>query len=80
MKKSKRDNPSPDSRKPGRPAKPAGSTRDVRAICYLLTTERPIVERAAHVRGLSVSDTLRAGLRSLGVDLTDQAYRIPARD
>ena len=79
-KKAKRDKASPHSAKPGRPPKDPGTVRAAKAICYLLPAEAPIVEQAARVRSMSVSDTLRAGLRSLGVQLIDEKYRIPAHD
>jgi len=76
----KQDKRSPESPTRGRPRKPAGSVRSISARGYLLPSERPAVEEAARARHLSVSDLVRAGLRSLGVHLIDQEYREPFHD
>jgi hypothetical protein len=79
-KRTKPDDRSPYSPKRGRPPQPAGTIRAAKAVCYLLTTEIPIIRAAARMRGYSVSDLLRAGLRSLGIEMIDEKYREPARD
>jgi len=76
-KSQKRDNRSPESPAIGRPRKPPGTVRSISARGYLLPAERPAVEEAARARRLSVSDLVRAGLRSLGVQLIDQDHRSP---
>lgn len=61
----------------GRRPNGEGRVREVRAVCYLLPSENPIVDAAARARGLSRSDLLRAGLVALGVQLATVQARQP---